>query len=168
MHEMARVLRDGGSLFVLWNGFSRDVAWLQPLIELRDRPDDDGKRPRGWAADLGIEGDFDVESQVELDWTWTRSVDETSWRSFPPTPGMIIRSDAERREVSADVRERLEAVAVDGVVELPMTVARHRRSTSRPRLSRRNRLAPVMREYERSRVRCHHPSRQSPRQPACA
>src|SRR5580698_6546209 len=73
-NEMARVLRDNGRLFVLWNGFSRDVAWLTPLVELRDRLDDAGKRPRGWTADLGIKGDFDVEAEVELDWTWTRSV----------------------------------------------------------------------------------------------
>lgn len=121
MHEMARVLRDGGSLFVMWNGFSRDVAWLQPLVEMRDRPDDDGRRPRGWAADLGIEGDLVVESQVELEWTWTRSVEDVV-ALFSTYSGMIIRSDAERGEVSADVRERLQTVAVDGVVELPMTV----------------------------------------------
>jgi SAM-dependent methyltransferase len=120
-HEMARVLRDGGSLFVMWNGFSRDVAWLRPLVELRDRSDDDGRRPRGWAADLGIEGDFDVESQVELDWTWTRSVDGIV-ALFSTYSGMIIRSDEERREVSDEVRQRLLSVAVDGVVDLPMTI----------------------------------------------
>jgi SAM-dependent methyltransferase len=129
MHEMARVLRDGGSLFVMWNGFSRDVAWLQPLVEMRDRPDDDGRRPRGWAADLGIEGELEVESQVQLDWTWTRSIEDIV-ALFSTYSGMIIRSDEERREVSADVRQRLKAVAVDGVVELPMsvrgTVARRR------------------------------------------
>jgi SAM-dependent methyltransferase len=120
-HEMARVLRDGGSLFVLWNGFSRDVAWLTPLVELRDRPDDDGKRPRGWAADLGIKGDFDVESQVELDWTWTRSIDDVV-SLFSTYSGMIIRSETERREVSEEIRRGFDEVAVDGLVELPMTV----------------------------------------------
>jgi SAM-dependent methyltransferase len=121
LHEMARVLRDRGSLFVLWNGFSFGVPWLSPLIALRDRPDDDGKRPRGWAADLGIAGEFDVESQVELDWTWTRSVDDVV-ALFATYSGMIIRSEEERREVSAEIRQGFEAVAVDGVVELPMTV----------------------------------------------
>ena len=120
-HEMARVLRDGGGLFVLWNGFSRNVPWLAPLIALRDRPDDDGKRPRGWAADLGIESDFDVESQVELDWTWTRSVDELV-SLFGTYSGAIIRTDEQRREMETELRERFEEVAVDGVVTLPMTV----------------------------------------------
>jgi SAM-dependent methyltransferase len=121
LNEMARVLRDGGGLFVLWNGFSRDVAWLKPLIELRDRPEDDGKRPRGWAADLGIKGDFDVESQVELNWTWTRSIDEIV-SLFQTYSGAIIRTEEERLEMTTELRERLEALAVDGVVELPMTI----------------------------------------------
>jgi ubiquinone/menaquinone biosynthesis C-methylase UbiE len=45
-NEMARVLRDHGRLAVLWNGFSRDVAWIASLAELRERPNDEGKRPR--------------------------------------------------------------------------------------------------------------------------
>jgi SAM-dependent methyltransferase len=120
-NEMARVLRDGGPLFVLWNGFSRDVPWLTPLVELRDRPEDDGKRPRGWAADLGIKGDFDVEAQVELDWTWTRSVDEVV-SLFGTYSGSIIRTEEERLEMFAELRQGFEAMAVDGVVVLPMTV----------------------------------------------
>ena len=119
--EMARVLRDGGTLFVLWNGFSRDVPWLTPMIELRDRPEDDGKRPRGWAADLGIRGEFDVESQVEVDWTWARSVDDIV-ALFATYSGAIIRSEDERRQMSSELRQGFEAMAVDGVVELPMTV----------------------------------------------
>jgi SAM-dependent methyltransferase len=130
LNEMGRVLRDNGTLFVLWNGFSRDVPWLTPMIELRDRPDDDGKRPRGWAADLGIKGEFDVESQVELDWTWARSVDDIV-ALFATYSGAIIRSEEEREQMSTELRQGFEAMAVDGVVELPMTVrgtvARRRR-----------------------------------------
>ncbi len=48
--EMARVLRDRGKLFVLWNGFSRDVEWLRRLTELRENPGDTNARPRGWSA----------------------------------------------------------------------------------------------------------------------
>jgi hypothetical protein len=118
---MARVLRDHGTLFVLWNGFSRDVPWLAPMIELRDRPEDDAKRPRGWAADLGIKGEFDVESQVELDWTWARSVDDIV-ALFATYSGAIIRSEAERQQMSTEVRQGFEAMAVEGVVELPMTI----------------------------------------------
>ena len=120
-NEMARVLRDGGGLFVFWNGFSRNVPWLAPLIALRDRPDDVGKRPRGWSADIGIDSDFDIEAQVEIDWTWTRNVDELV-ALFGTYSGAIIRTDEQRREMVSELRERFEEVAVDGVVELPMTV----------------------------------------------
>jgi SAM-dependent methyltransferase len=120
-NEMARVLRDGGSLFVLWNGFSRDVAWLAPLIALRDLPEDDGKRPRGWAAEVGTESDFDVESQVEMDWTWTRNVDELV-ALFSTYSGAIIRTDEQRREMETELRARFDEIAVLGVLEMPMTV----------------------------------------------
>jgi SAM-dependent methyltransferase len=120
-NEMARVLRDGGGLFVFWNGFSRNVPWLAPLIALRDRPEDDGKRPRGWAADFGIDGEFDVESQVEVDWIWTRTVDELV-SLFGTYSGAIIRTDEQRREMETELRQRFEEIAVDGVVEIPMTV----------------------------------------------
>jgi len=120
-NEMARVLRDGGSLFVMWNGFSRCVAWLAPIIALRESPDDDGKRPRGWAADVGNESGFDIESQVEVDWTWTRSVEELV-ALFGTYSGAIIRTDEQCREMETELRARLDDVAVHGVLEIPMTV----------------------------------------------
>ena len=52
-NEMARVLRDDGRLFVLWNGFSRNVPWLEEVTALRERPNDEFKRPRGWSGDFG-------------------------------------------------------------------------------------------------------------------
>jgi SAM-dependent methyltransferase len=121
MNEMARVLRDNGTLFVFWNGFSRGVPWLAPLIALRDSPEDNGRRPRGWAADLGIGGDFEVETQVEVDWSWTRNVDELV-SLFGTYSGAIIRTDEQRREMVSELRMRFEAIAVDGVLEIPMTV----------------------------------------------
>ena len=120
-NEMARVLRDGGALFVVWNGFSRDVAWLAPIIALRDLSDDDGKRPRGWAADFAIKSDFDVVSQVAVDWTWTRSVDELV-ALFGTYSGAIIRTDEQRREMETELRARFGELAVNGVLEIPMTV----------------------------------------------
>jgi SAM-dependent methyltransferase len=119
--EMARVLRDGGRLFVLWNGFSRNVPWLEEITALREQPDDVHKRPRGWGADFGPESDFDIESEVTLDWTWPRSIDEVV-AVFGTYSGAIIRTDDERQAMVREVRAHLEARAVDGVVEIPMTV----------------------------------------------
>lgn len=120
-NEMARVLRDDGRIFILWNGFSGEVPWVTSLLELRERPDDDGKRPRGWAADFGLGGEFDVESEVELNWTWTRTIDEVV-SIFGTYSGAIMRSDDERQEMENEVRRRLDEIAVNGSVDVPMTV----------------------------------------------
>jgi len=120
-NEMARVLRDSGTLFILWNGFSGEVPWVVSLLALREGPDDPGKRPRGWGAEFGVGGEFVVESEVELDWTWTRTIDEVV-SGFGTYSGVIIRSDEGRREMEREVRRRLAARAENGVVEVPMTV----------------------------------------------
>jgi SAM-dependent methyltransferase len=120
-NEMARVLRDHGRLFVLWNGFSRDVAWIKSLTELRERPDDSGRRPRGWSAEFPTDSPFDVERQVQIDWEWTRSIDQMI-SLFGTYSGALIRSDEERSEMNAELRRRLEALAVEGIVKVPMTV----------------------------------------------
>jgi SAM-dependent methyltransferase len=120
-NEMARVLRDGGRLFVLWNGFSRDVAWLDEITALRERPNDPNKRPRGWGAEFGLDSDFVIESEVSLEWTWLRTIDEVVG-VFGTYSGAIIRTDEELQEMERDVRAPLEARAKNGVLELPMTV----------------------------------------------
>ena len=120
-NEMARVLRDGGGLFILWNGFSAGDPWWDEITDLRERPDDEHKRPRGWGAVFGPDGDFEIEFDVELDWSWTRSVDDLV-SAFGTYSGVIIRADEERHEVEREVRRRLDEVAVNGVVEVPMTV----------------------------------------------
>jgi SAM-dependent methyltransferase len=120
-NEMARVLRDDGRLFVLWNGFSRNVPWLEEVTALRERPNDEFKRPRGWSGDFGPESQFVIESEVALDWTWPRTIDELV-AVFGTYSGAIIRTEGERQEMVREVRAHLEARAVDGVVEIPMTV----------------------------------------------
>jgi len=119
--EMARVLRDNGTLYVLWNGFSRDVPWMVELTALRERPADADARPRGWRGDFRVGGPFDDVRDVSLDWTFTRSVDEVV-ALFSTYSGAIIRSDEERGEMEKAVRQRLVELGGDGVVELPMTL----------------------------------------------
>lgn len=75
-NEMARVLRNDGSLFVLWNGFSRDVPWMAELTKFRQRPDDANARPRGWHAQFDPDGTFVDVRHVSLDWAWTRTIND--------------------------------------------------------------------------------------------
>jgi SAM-dependent methyltransferase len=120
-NEMARVLRDDGGLFVLWNGFSRDHPWLVELTKLRHRPDDANTRARGWRATFDPEGPFVDVSDVSIDWTWTRTIDEVV-ALFGTYSGAIIQSDANRETMERVVRERLVEHVGDGMVELPMTL----------------------------------------------
>jgi SAM-dependent methyltransferase len=120
-HEMARVLRDHGRLAVLWNGFSRDVPWIASLAELRERSNDEGKRPRGWSAEFSTDSPFEIECQVEIDWEWTRSVEEMI-SLFGTYSGAIIQSDDGREAMRAELRRRLDPISVNGVVIVLMTL----------------------------------------------
>jgi SAM-dependent methyltransferase len=120
-NEMARVLRDNGTLYVLWNGFSRDVPWMAELTTLRERPADANARSRGWRGDFDADGPFVDVRDVSLDWTFTRSIDDVV-ALFSTYSGAIIQSDDERGEMEKAVRQRLVEHVGDGVVELPMTL----------------------------------------------
>ena len=120
-NEMARVLRDDGRLFVLWNGFSRDVDWAVWLAEVRERPDDEHKRPCGWAADLREGSSFAVLEEVQVDWTWPRTIEEIV-ALFATYSGAIIRTPVERAMMEQVLRERLSTLTVADVIDVPMTV----------------------------------------------
>ncbi len=120
-HEIARVLRDGAKLYVLWNGFSRDVLWVKELTKLRENPADRNARPRGWAADFGREGLFVDVVNVEIGWTWVRSSDELL-AVFGTYSGTFVKTEAQRRAMDLELRRRIEQVAQAGMVEVPMTL----------------------------------------------
>ncbi len=120
-NEVARVLRDNGTLHVWWNGFSRDVPWMVELTKLREREGDAHQRPRGWRAEVGVDGPFVDEQDFSIDWTWPRTVDEVV-ANFATYSGSIVRSEAEQRELSDQVRALLVASFGDSVIELPMTL----------------------------------------------
>ncbi len=119
--EMARVLEDDGRIFVFWNGFARDVEWVQELTRLRDNEGDTKPRPRGWTATELSDGPFYDIEDVAVDWTWRRTVDQIV-ALFGTYSGVIVRSDEERARIDATVRSRLERIAHDGAIDLPMTL----------------------------------------------
>jgi SAM-dependent methyltransferase len=120
-NEFARLLRDGGALHVWWNGFSRDVPWMRELTALRERPNDPGRRPRGWSAELDPDGPFLGAAHFQLDWTWPRTIDQVV-AIFGTYSGSIIQSDEARDGLERTVRGRLVEQFGDGVVELPMSL----------------------------------------------
>ena len=119
--EMARVLRDQGKLYVLWNGFSRDVPWVQELTKLREDPGDGNARPRGWAAELRDDELFVDVVDVEIDWTWVRTSEEL-FAVFGTYSGALVKTEAQRDAMNLELRRRIEQVAKTGMVEVPMTL----------------------------------------------
>ena len=120
-NEIARVLRDEGRVFVLWNGFSRDVPWIEEIGGLRDRPDDPHKRPRGWRADFDDDGPFEDVNDIAIHWTRSMRVDDVV-QLMGTFSGMIVRDEDDGEQLAAEVRRRLEGHSVDGVVGIPMTL----------------------------------------------
>jgi SAM-dependent methyltransferase len=119
--EMARVLRDNGRLFVLWNGFARSLEWVNELSKLRDGKRDPSVRPRSWTApELFVDSFVDV-TDVSIDWTWRRTTDEVV-KLFGTYSGVSTRTGAERAEIGAKLRELLAQVTVNDVVDIPMTL----------------------------------------------
>jgi SAM-dependent methyltransferase len=119
--EMARVLRDGGRLFVLWNGFSRSLPWVDELSKLRDGKRDPSVRPRSWTAPEIVDGLFVNVTDVSIDWTWPRTTDEVI-KLFGTYSGVSTRTEAQRAEIGAKLRELLAQVTVNDAVDVPMTL----------------------------------------------
>jgi SAM-dependent methyltransferase len=120
-NELARVVRDNGALRVWWNGLSRDVAWVRELTAMRDRPNDPGRRPRGWTADIDPDGPFVDAENFQLDWMWPRTIDEIVG-SFATYSGAIIQGERAQVELQERVRQRLIDEFKDSPIELPMTL----------------------------------------------
>jgi hypothetical protein len=118
------VLHDGASLYVVWNGFSRDVRWIAELADLRERSDNLTKRPRVWSAELAPDGPFIDREEFAIDWTRTMQEDDLL-ELFGTFSGAIIRSPDERGALDESLRERIHEVAREGVVEVPMMPSRN-------------------------------------------
>jgi SAM-dependent methyltransferase len=136
-NEMARVLRDNGALVVMWNGFSRDVAWTEGLTKIRERPEDVNKKPRGWNATFDANGEFVDVRDFSLGWTWPRTIDQVVGL-FGTYSGAIIQSDENKAKLEGRVRQLLRdylgdpTASGDVVVDVPMWL----RGTSARRRSR--------------------------------
>ncbi|MGD0055570.1 MAG: class I SAM-dependent methyltransferase [Acidimicrobiales bacterium] len=116
--EMARVLREGGRLVVQWNGFGRDVEWVNELAKLRDQT----VRPRSWrSAELADSPLFRDVEDFSIDWTWRRTTDELI-KHFGTYSGAIVRTDEERQRMRELVRAHLDRVSDDDVLDVPMTL----------------------------------------------
>ena len=125
--EIARVLRDGGRLGVIWTSRDRRVDWVAELDMLRRPPaarsaqDDAGSQPRRrHGVTLPENAPFENIASASFAFARTMTVDDTvDW--LATYSGVITASAAERAAALARAREALLRQADGaGMVEIPM------------------------------------------------
>jgi SAM-dependent methyltransferase len=129
--EAARVLRDGGTFAIIWNGPNIESPDVREIFELR--------RASGTATDtvaaparvrhasalesllLGGTTSFGDADSVSLDWTWPRTVEQVV-SLLDTYSGVITAHAAERTALLDEARRRaLAARDSDGLVHVPMS-----------------------------------------------
>ncbi|MEI6701294.1 MAG: methyltransferase domain-containing protein [Actinomycetota bacterium] len=135
--EAARVLKDGGTLGICWNGFDQRVDWVAGYAELRDSTsvtDDLGDRLGHSPQSIVLPDDapFSAPEICTIDWVWRRSLDELALQ-LTTYSGIIVggpeRSESVQRIARAMLADRVED---DGLITIPMA-ARCWKATRLPR-----------------------------------
>ena len=120
--EIARVLRDGGRLGVIWTSRDRLVDWVAQLDWVRRPPDGrTGSRPRG-RREITLPANAPFENIASASFTFARTMtvdDAVDWMAT--YSGVITASAAERAAGLARAREALlRHTGGAGLVEFPM------------------------------------------------
>jgi SAM-dependent methyltransferase len=121
--EIARVLRHGGAMGVVWNGPDRSVEWVGELLGRRDPSPGDRARGDRHHVELPPGSLFDGIETCVITWSLPMTLAELV--GLAGTYSSVITLPPDRRTDELDgIRERLEnilAVRDDSVVELPMS-----------------------------------------------
>ena len=127
--EIARVLRDGGRLGVIWTSRDRQVDWIAELDELRrlrraGPAGDAAARPhRGHAVTLPQGTPFEAPARASFAFTRTMTVDDAvNW--YATYSRHITAPEEERSADLARIRAGLlPRAGADGLIEFPMRSA---------------------------------------------
>jgi SAM-dependent methyltransferase len=115
LREIARVLRPGGSLGLIWNMRDESVDWLERLTGLIGGGHGDGPDVDEIVAESGLYAPVEVET-----WTWEQPITREGLRGLVESRSYCITLPAgERAEVLAAVDRLYEEVAGDGPLAMP-------------------------------------------------
>jgi SAM-dependent methyltransferase len=117
--EMARVLRSGGVLGVIWNGADRSVEWVAELLGTRDPSPGDRERGARHRFELPPGSPFvDLEGNV---FKWSKAMSQSQLVGLAGTYSSMITMSPDLRERElARIEAAAASVAGDGGVEIPM------------------------------------------------
>jgi SAM-dependent methyltransferase len=127
--EIARVLRDGGRLGVIWTSRDRRVDWVAELDLLRKpravRSTEDARSQLRRRHEVALPGDAPFEAVARASFAFVRTMsveDAVDW--LATYSGLITASAGERAAGLARAREALlRRAGADGMIEMPMRSA---------------------------------------------
>ncbi len=119
--EFARVLRDGGRVFILGNGLDREHHWIEDLtedpVEAATPPKEAGRHASHAGEDLV--DPFEQVEGFEIAWTWRRTEDELLGL-LQTYSAAIVRVADERAQLIERARDELRRAAPGGVHDVAM------------------------------------------------
>jgi SAM-dependent methyltransferase len=96
--EIARVLRPGGVLALVWNSGDRKVPWVKRVFDLIDQPDSAG------LGDPVADSDLFAASESRIVRHWQQMGEESLLGFVASTSTAATLSDEDREELLAEVR----------------------------------------------------------------
>lgn len=118
-NEMQRVLRDHGTLYILRSHLDETVPWLREVLTIRYFGEEPISRDDSWKVTFDAPSAFTDLRYLSLEWKWRRTVGQLV-ELFNTYSDNIVRSEAERDEMTKRVRSRLDELFPSGEFEVPM------------------------------------------------
>jgi SAM-dependent methyltransferase len=128
--EVARVLRHGGRLSLVWTGPDRSVDWMRSLwaggiiFSPEEKRDEDGRRKRRHLVSVDAGGDSPFLAPETKLFQWTRPMSKADLVALSATYSAVITMDvdARRRHLEAMTRslDEYEEFAGLHTIEVPM------------------------------------------------
>ena len=128
--EVARVLRPGGRLSLVWSGPDRTVEWMRSLwaggivFDAERRSDEDSRRGRRHLVNVDIGGESPFGHPETVLFRWTRTMAKADLVALAATYSVVITMDEAAREDHLGGMTRyldgLDSFAGKDVIEVPM------------------------------------------------